>query len=194
MTRFYLGNLEPGARYRIDDDGRAIKTKSENKPQIAQGWACHYNVVHTNYKNGLRESFLPGCFSGSLTGLLFVRDHVLSEKAMADQDDGDLEIHDCDAGLAIRVRLKDGALDKLEERRQLSVGYHLIDAALRSDGVLLIKAAVLLEISACNVGAVRQTFLELCDADDVGSLAHDAKNFASEGASRGFLRELRKLQ
>ncbi|SHG69644.1 hypothetical protein [Bradyrhizobium erythrophlei] len=186
------GHLAPG-RYLVGDDGVARKALPQ-KQQVLQGWACHYNVEHTNYKTDVREIFLPGCFAGSLTGLLFLRDHLLSEKAMADQDDGDLEVHDCEAGLAMRVHLKDGVLDRLEGRDQLSVGYHLLQASLRSDGVLLIKSAVLLEISACYVGAVRQVWSEIRNADDVGSLADDAKTFASEGASRGFLRELRKLQ
>ena len=186
----------PAGRYVVDKHGRPVRqdTKSRAKPQVLQGWACHYGVEHTNYKTGLQEIFLPGCFTGSLTGLLLLRDHLLSEKALANQDDGDLEVHDCEAGLAIRAYPKGDALDRLEARTELSVGYHVIDSSVRSDGVRLIKKAVLIECSAVHVGAVRQTFLEIVDADDVGSLPTDSKNWASEGASRGFLRALRKLQ
>jgi phage head maturation protease len=184
--------LPPG-RYVLNAEGRPIRTKAARK-QILEGWACAYNVVHVNYKTGQREIFLPGVFTGSLTGLLLLRDHVLSEKALADQDNGDLEVHDCEQGLAIRINVKDGMLDKLEGRDQFSVGYHVLESSIRSDAVRVIKKAVLIESSLVYVGAVRQTFCEIREADDVGTLAHDSKNWASEGAARGFLRELRKLQ
>jgi phage head maturation protease len=131
----YCGHLAPG-RYVVGDDGVARKA-APPKRQALSGWACHYNVEHTNYKTGLREIFLPGCFTGSLTGVFFLRDHILSEPKMADQDDGDLELHDSETGLAMRVHLKDGVLDRLEGRDQLSVGYHVLQASLRSDGVML---------------------------------------------------------
>ena len=66
-------------------------------------------------------------------------------------------------------------------------------SSVRSDGVRLIKKAVLIEVSAVHVGAVRQTFLEIRNADDVGPLATDFKHFAGEGAAKGFLRALRNL-
>jgi phage head maturation protease len=190
----YLGNLEPGARYRIDSDGRAVKTKSSARKQILQGWAVHYNVPHINYQNNLTESFARGCFTGSLYSVMFLRDHKLTEKKIADQDDGDLELHDSDAGLAMRVHLKEGTLEKLDGRRELSVGYRIFDSKLRYDGVRVIRNAALIEISACYEGAVRQTFTEICDADSVGTLAEDSKNFGYEGASHGFLRALREMQ
>jgi hypothetical protein len=112
---------------------------------------------------------------------------------MASQDDGDFEVHDCEAGLAMRVYLKDSTLEKLDGREQLSVGYHVENAAVRSDGVRLIKSAVLIEISACYVGAVTQTWCEIRDSDSVGTLANEAKNFASEGAALGFTRALQRL-
>jgi phage head maturation protease len=185
--------LEPG-HYSVNAEGRPIKTKSARR-QVAEGWVCAYNVEHTNFKTGQREIFLPSCFTGSLTGLLLLRDHVLSEKALANQDDGDdLEVHDCEAGLAIRVHVKDGMLDRLEGRDQFSVGYHVLDSSVRSDAVRLIKKAVLIEVSLVHVGAVRQTFMEIRDSEDVGPLEIDSKNWAYDGAGRGFLRELRKLQ
>jgi hypothetical protein len=193
MSGFYLGNLEPGARYIVDRDGRPVKTKSSRTKQVLQGSCCHYGVEHTNYKTGQREIFLPGVFNDSLRGVIFLRDHILTEPKMADQDDSDLELHDCEAGLAVRVHLKEGMLDRLEGREQLSVGYHVLESCIRTDGVRLIKHAVLIEVSAVHVGAVRQTFLEIRDADDVGPLETDSKNFAGEGAAKGFLRALRNL-
>ena len=80
-----------------------------------------------NYKTGLREIFLAGCFTGSLHSVIFLRDHILTEPKMADGDDGDLELHDSDAGLAIRVHAKNGVVDRLEGRDQWSVGYHVLD-------------------------------------------------------------------
>jgi phage head maturation protease len=190
MSQDY-SHLPPG-RYKVDDYGRA--TKSRVKPQVLQGWAVHYNVPHTNYQNNLTESFARGCFTGSLYSVMFLRDHKLTEKKIADQDDGDLFLHDCEAGLAFRLHLKEGDLERLDGRRELSVGYRIFDSHLRYDGVRVIRNAALIEISACYEGAVRQTFSEILDADDVGTLANDSKNFGYEGASHGLLRALRRLQ
>ena len=57
----------------------------------------------------------------------------------------------------------------------------------------VIKSAILIEVSGVNVGAIRQTWCELRDADKVGKLADEAKHLVREGASRGFLRALRNL-
>jgi|SRR5450631_2311712 hypothetical protein len=193
MNRFYLGNLEPGARYRVTDDGRAIKIKPAAR-QVAEGWACHYGVVHLNYRTGGREIFSKGCFDGTLYDCLFLRDHVLTEKALGQQSDSSLELHDSDAGLAVRLHLKDGDLERLEGRDQLSMGYHVTDATVRSDGIRVINKAIAIESSAVHVGAVRQTFLVIRNADSVGPLEIDSANWASEGAARGFLRALRGLE
>jgi phage head maturation protease len=190
VSRDY-SHLEPG-RYTVDEYGRA--TKSSARKQILQGWCCHYGVEHTNYKTNVTEIFKPGCFTGSLWGVLFQRDHILTETKIADQSDGSLELLDNDLGLAIRLHLKDGDLERLDGRRELSVGYKVLNAQVRADGVRLITWAALIEVSACHVGAVRQTFSEIRDADDVGSLANDSKNFAYDGAGIGFLRALRQLQ
>jgi hypothetical protein len=184
--------LPPG-RYVVNAEGRPVRTKAARR-QVADGWACAYNIEHTNFKNGQREIFLPNCFSGSLTGVEFRRDHILTEAKMADQDDGDLELLDSDAGLAIRVHLSERVLERLEGRRELSVGYCTMNSKIRADGVKVIQKAALVEVSACDVAAVRQCFLEIRDADEVGPLATDSKNFAYDGAGRGFLRELRNLK
>jgi hypothetical protein len=185
------GHLPPG-RYLVGDDGVARKAAPPRR-QILQGSACHYGVEHTNFRTGLREIFLTGCFKGSLTGVLFLKDHILTEAKIADQDDGDLEIQDCEAGLVFRLHLKEGDLEKLEGRTELSVGYHVENASVRSDGVRLIKSAVLLEISGVYRGAVIQNYSELRHANDVGRLADEAKHLVGEGAAKGFLRALRKL-
>jgi phage head maturation protease len=190
MSGFY-GHLAPG-RYTVDDYGRA--TKSSVRKQVLQGWACHYNVPHVNSKNNVTESFTPGCFAGTLWGVLFLKDHLIQEKSMASQDDGDLELLDSDAGLAIRIHIKPGVLERLDGRRKFSVGYRTMASKIRSDGVRLIQRAALVEVSGCYSGAVRQTFAEVRDADKVGSLAHESKHFAYQGASLAFSRALRDLQ
>jgi phage head maturation protease len=192
MSRDY-SHLSPG-RYTVDEYGRAIKTKSSARKQILQGWCCHYNVPHTNYQTNVTEIFKPGCITGSLHSVIFLRDHKWTEKKIADQDDGDLELHDCDAGLAFRLHLKEGDLERLEGREELSVGYRVLNAAVRSDGVRLIKCAIIIEISACYLGAVRQTFAEVRDAKSVGTLADDSKNFGYTGAALGVTRALRQMQ
>jgi len=67
MSRFYYGNLEPGARYRIDDDGRAIKTKSAGtKASRPAGFMLLLQRAHQNYKTNVTEIFLPGCWGDTL--------------------------------------------------------------------------------------------------------------------------------
>jgi hypothetical protein len=185
-------HLEPGRRYTVDEYGVARKA-APPKQKVLQGVCCFYNVPHINYKTNITEIFLPGVFSGTLWSVEFRRDHVLTEKKMADQDDGDLELFDSDIALAIRVNLGDGVLETLDGRRELSVGYKVLNAEVRSDGVRLIRRAALLEVSACHYGAVRQTFCEIRDADDIGSLAHDSKNFAYDGAALAVSRALKNL-
>jgi hypothetical protein len=89
--------------------------------------------------------------------------------------------------------VKDGMLDRLEGRDQFSVGYHVLESSVRSDGVRVIKKAVLIESSLVHVGAVRQTFMQIRDSDDIGPLKTDSKNWAYTGASLAFTRALRKL-
>jgi phage head maturation protease len=182
-------------------DGRSTESntgtqarKATRSKQILQGWCCHYGVEHKNYKTGLIELFEKRCFAGSFFGVMFLRDHVLTETKIADQDDGTLELVDTDLGIAFRLHLKDGDLEKLDGRDELSVGYIVRDAELRKDGVRLIKSAALIEVSACYVGAVRQTFAEIRSADAVGKLADEATHLVCEGAGRGFLRALRNLE
>jgi phage head maturation protease len=193
MSRLEFGGAVEGLYL----DGRAITRASKatklSSPQVLQGWACHYNVPHQNYKNNLTESFARGCFTGSLHSVMFLRDHILSEKKIADQEDGSLELVDTDSGIAFRVHLKDGDLEKLDGRKELSVGYHIVGSHLRKDGVLVIDSAILIEVSICHSGAIRQTFSEIRDSVSVGKLVDDARRFATDGAAIGFLRALRGL-
>ncbi len=187
----FYGHLQPG-RYLVGDDGVARK-QAPSRKRVLQGHACHYNVPHQNYKNGLTELFEPGCFSGSLDGVLFFVDHKMTDRWLGDEFDGSLELHDSDEGLACRLHLKDGHIEKLEGRASLSVGYAILDSKVRADGVLVIKSATLLEISACDVGAVRQAWSEIRDLDSVKPLAEESKDFAYTGASLAVTRALRNL-
>src|SRR5258708_36950303 len=85
-----------------------------DKPKILEGYACIYNVIH-NHKNR-REIFSPGCFNGSLFGVMFKIDHQFASKKLGDQDDNTLELFDCDIGLAFRLKLGPDALDRLDGR------------------------------------------------------------------------------
>ena len=182
--------LSPG-RYLVDDSGVARKA-APPKRLVAQGWACHYGVEHTNFKNDLREIFLPGCFTGSLFDVEFRREHILTEAKMADQADGDLIIHDSLFGLAVRACLTDETLAKIDDRRELSVGYVVLKSSYVG-GIRVIEKAALFEVSCCNTGAVQQTWLEIRDANDVGPLETDCKHWGYEGAALGFTRALGRL-
>jgi phage head maturation protease len=182
-------------------NGRAVtqarKASTSNKPsnQVLEGFACLYDVPH-HYK-GRTEIFSKGCFAGSLTGVMFLTDHVLTNKKLGDQDDGNLELFDTDVGLAFRLKLAPGDLERLDGRDQMSPCYQEHQVELRKVGgetIRVITSASLVEVSACHRGAMRTTFAEVRDANAVGTLANDAKNFASDGAAIGFLRALRKLQ
>jgi hypothetical protein len=85
-------------------------------------------------------------------------------------------------------------LAKLDGSRELSVGYKVLQSHVRADGVRMIQRAALIEVSAVHFGAVRQTFGEVRDADSVGTLANDSKNFANDGAALGFTRALQALE
>src|SRR5436190_6303103 len=83
--------------------GAGDSGKRKQKSQILEGFCCLYNVEH-RYKDRT-EVFLPGCFTGSLFGVMFKIDHRLQEKKLGDQDDGSLELIDGDIGLAFRLKL-----------------------------------------------------------------------------------------
>jgi hypothetical protein len=170
-------------------------TKSD-RPKILEGFACLYDVPH-HYK-GRIELFEKGCFHGSLDGIFFLIDHGFATKKLGDQVDGSLELVDSDVGLGFRLKLEPGHLERLDGRDEMSVSYIERDVETRklgNDTVRVIKSASLFEISACFVGAVRNTFAAVRDANTVGTLRDEIKDsFASESAAMHFMRTLRKLQ
>jgi prohead serine protease len=169
--------------------------KRSTKQQYLDGFACLYGVKHW-YKSGW-EIFDKNCFAGSLYGVFFLIDHKFATRKLGDQDDGNLEIVDSDVGLAFRLKLADGHLERLDGRDEMSVSYveHEVESRkIGSDTVRVIKSASVVEISACYVGAVRNTFAVVRNADAVGELKDDVKTrFACESASMNFIRALRKL-
>jgi hypothetical protein len=162
--------------------------------QVLEGNAVVYNVVH-NYK-GRTEIFLPHCFDGSWEKEVFWGiDHVRTAKKLGDQNDDSLELVDSEMALAFRLKLSGDALQRIDGRDEVSPSYLETDVEVRSDGVRVIKKAILLELSSVYVGAMRNTFAVVRDADKVGPLAHAAKSgFASESAAVAFMRALKRLQ
>jgi hypothetical protein len=128
-----------------------------------------------------------------LWGLWLTRDHKYTERHIADQDK-DLEILDTDDGLAFRATLKDGDIEWIDGRSEVSVSYLPKETETRN-GLHVIKSAAILEISLCHLATIRSTHAIVCDSKSVGTLAHDAKNnFASDGAFTKVIQALRKLQ
>ena len=154
----------------------APPTRHSINPQVFEGYACRYDVIH-DYKGG-KEMFAKGCFDGSLFGVMLHIDHNLLSKKLGDQDDGNLELIDGDVGLAFRLKLAPGDLDRLGGRNEMSVRYQERDVENRTiggDTVRVIKSASLFEISAVYVGAVRKTFAIVRDASAVGLFKDDVK-------------------
>ena len=156
-----------------------------------QGYACLYNVEH-QYK-GRTEIFERNCFAGSLYDVMFGLDHRYEQKKLGDQNDGSLELVDTDIGLAFRLKLEAGHLERLDGRDEVSVAYIEHDVEIRN-GIRIIKAASIVELSSVFVGAMRTTHAVIVDANKVRSLKEDAKHgFAYESAATAFVRALLKL-
>jgi phage head maturation protease len=194
-----------GLRARVDRINETARRETRNrpnkylapkwpdKPKVLEGFACLYDVPH--WYGGRYDIFQKDCFRGSLFGVFFLIDHEILSKKLGDQDDGNLELTDTGVGLAFRLKLAPGDLERLDGRSGMSPKYIVHDAEIRKDGTRVIKAASLFEISACHIGAIRQTHAVVRDADTVGSLADDAKSgFASDAAATAFLRALKKLE
>ena len=119
-----------------------------------------------------------------------------SEVCLGDTDTN-LELVDSDVGLGFRLKLTDNALDRLDGRDRISVGYNEIDVAectILDETVRLIKTAELVEISGVHNPAVKQTFAVVRDEADVGLLRNDvARNFPSDGAFAAMQRAFRGL-
>jgi phage head maturation protease len=175
--------------------GEAIRRpwfQCSTSSKVLEGFACLYDVPH-QYK-GRTEIFAKQCFSGSIDGVMFFIEHKLLTKKLGDQDDGNLELLDTDIGLAFRLKLAPGDLERLDGRDEVSVSYLERNVELRN-GVRIIKSATLFEVSACFVGAMRQTHAAVRDASSVGALHDDVKSsFASEAAATKFIRALKNLE
>jgi HK97 family phage prohead protease len=170
-------------------------TKRSDTPKVLDGFACLYGVKH-RYKSRW-EIFEKGCFEGSLGGVFFLIDHKFATRKLGDVDDGTLELVDNDVGLAFRLKLADGHLERLDGRDAMSCSYIEHDVETRNidgDTVRVIKSASLFEVSACYVGSVRNTFAAVRNADAVGSLRDEVKNnFAMESTATIFMRALRNI-
>jgi hypothetical protein len=160
--------------------------------QVLEGNAVVYNVIH-NYK-GRRELFLPGCFKDSWeTEVMWCIDHARAERKCGDQNDGSLELVNSDIALSFRLKLLGDALQRIDGRDEVSPSYLETDVEVRSDGLRVIKSAILVECSSVYVGAMRNTFAIVRNADEVGPLNRDAKNFCYEGTAFKFMNLLRRL-
>jgi hypothetical protein len=163
---------------------------------IVQGWACLYGekYKHWYWKNERFESFDVGCFAGSTWGTWLSRDHNYTERRIATQDSGGLEILDTDIGLAFRAKLKPGDLEWIDGRSEVSVSYVPKHTETRN-GIHTIVSAALLELSLCKVATLRTTHAIVCDSATCGSLAEDAASrFASDGAHTKLMDALKRLQ
>jgi phage head maturation protease len=158
--------------------------------KVLEGFACLWDVVQ--YK-GRKESFAKNCFQGSLDSVFFGIDHQYHKKKLGDTDDGSLELIDSDIGLAFRLKLSPGDLERLDGRDEVSPSYIENDVEIRN-GVRIIKSATLFDISAVHVASMRTTHAVVRDANKVRPLADEVKNgFAYESAATAFTRALRRL-
>jgi hypothetical protein len=163
--------------------------------KIIQGYAALYGEKnkHWYWKNERFEVFDKNCFAGSLWGVWLGRDHRYTERRIAEQDDGSLEIYDSDIGLAFRAKLKPGDLEWIDGRSEVSVSYISKETAERN-GTHVIKSAAILELSLCHVATIRSTHAIVCDANSVGTLAEDAASrFAGDAAFTKVMAALRTL-
>jgi HK97 family phage prohead protease len=160
-----------------------------------EGFACLYNVKH-HFRGGI-DIFERGCFSDSLrrfNDVMYGIDHEFHKPKLGKQCNGSLELADTDVGLAFRLKLEDGHLEKLEGRDQVSCAYIVHEQEFRG-GVRHIKRAAIFEISSVYIGAMTTTHAVVVDANKIGKLADDAKRgFASESAATAFIRALKRLQ
>lgn len=170
----------------------SAKHKPPSSTKTLSGWACHYGVDHS-YK-GRIERFDKNCFAGSMHDVFFGIDHKYSQKKLADQSDGSLELLDTDVGIAFRFTISHGDLERLDGRSEASVSYIEGDVELRN-GVRVIKSAILFEISACHIATMRGTHCIVRDANNASTLAEDAKsNFESDAAFTKVMAALRRIQ
>jgi phage head maturation protease len=162
--------------------------------QYLQGFACLYDVIH-HFRGG-RDIFQRGCFTDSLkrfNDVMYGVDHRYEKPKLGRQEDGTLHLHDTEIGLAFRLALKPGHLELLAGRDQVSVACIPYEIEFR-DGIRIIKEASIFEISSVFVGAMTTTHAVVVDADKVGPLAQDSKNFSYHGAAQKFTNALKRLE
>ena len=95
-----------------------------------------------------------------------------------------------------RLRPNESDLQSLDNRNGVSVGYaeHKVETVwIAGEKVRIIKSAILREISAVTLGAVKQSYLVIRDESKVSSLRDDVQHFAYDGAFVALQRALRKL-
>jgi Caudovirus prohead serine protease len=173
-----------------------VTAGASNTGLVIQGYAALYGErnKHWYWKNERFEVFEKNCFAGSLWGLWLCRDHKFTERKIAEQDKGSLEILDTDDGLAFRATLKDGDVEWIDGRSEVSVSYLPRETTTRN-GLHVIVSAAILEISLCHIATIRGTHAIVCDSNSVGTLAEDAASrFATDAAGQKFLDALKRLQ
>jgi Caudovirus prohead serine protease len=160
--------------------------------QVLDGRVVIYGVPH--WYEGRQDIFEAGCLAGSLDTVWMGCDHRYFEPPLGRQEDGSLELFDDDVALHFRLKLQPGHLERLDGRDEASAAYVVQSSEVRN-GIRHIKRAILVEISAVHVGALRQTHCYIRDADKCGPLADDAKTrFAGDAAFTKVMKALRKLQ
>lgn len=184
-------------------DGRTLR-----EPAL-QGFACVYGQAVPKPRHNLFVVFEPGCFSATLASRAdgdrrrVLLDHDECQR-VAGPSDG-LELVDTGEGLAFRLLLADlprgaeiAAMVRNNERRSLSVGVDFGETeekVVASERVLLVKRAVLQEISLVGDPGVRDANLALVDiADWPGDFAAIAKSagFASAHAVNRLARNMER--
>ncbi len=162
--------------------------------KIIQGYACLWGVRHWYWKNERFEVFEKGAFTGSLWGVWLGRDHKYTERKIAEQEDGSLEILENEIGLAFRAKLKPADIDWIGGRSEVSVSY-LPKETENRNGLHVVKKAALLEVSLCDVATIRATHAIVCDAATCGTLAEDAASrFSTDAAATKFMDAMRRYQ
>jgi hypothetical protein len=160
---------------------------------VIQGYACLWGVRHWYYKNERFEVFEKGCFSG-LWGVWLCRDHTYTERAIAWQENGSLEILETEIGLAFRAKIQPKDIEWIGGRSEVSVSY-FPEKTENRNAVHVIKKAALLEISLCHVATERRSHAIVCNADTCGTLAEDAASrFASDAAATKFMDAMKRYQ
>jgi phage head maturation protease len=101
-------------------DHRAVTThltRRSDNPQVFEGFACVYGKPNM-YKGGI-EVFVRGCFNHTLStksAVRFLIDHDAS--VCLGDSDSNLELVESDVGLAFKIRLQPGDIERLNGREQ----------------------------------------------------------------------------